>query len=175
VDDGEAVEEVPQVEDLGESATTHRETLVAGEKECASGHIRSMRADAESDQRTSSGVDNVPETPPEPPLPPSSPTAPSAQAWNVPLSVELEGEKRLSASCDVTPTRAETNVSEASKDIEDAGNGPKKPMDGSEHERKPSKQSEEGYSPSRPPVESDEPVGETAVPGDRRNKRAVLC
>jgi len=103
VDDGEAAEEAPQVEGPGKSVMMRRETSIAGERECASGHIRSTRADEENDQHTETGVDDVPEEPPEPPPPPSSPPTPSAPQ-NEPPSVELEGEWRILTSHNVKRT-----------------------------------------------------------------------
>lgn len=72
-------------------------------------HSRSTPGANENDQRTSEDEDDVPGTPDHHPPPLPMPDQP-ARRENKPLSVELEGEKRIVASCDVGPTSDEAEA-----------------------------------------------------------------
>ena len=144
-----------------ESTETRRDAPVEGERWSATTHERSSTDADENDQRTSEDVEDVPEDPPVPPPPPDRP----ANASDEPPIVELEGEKKSTASCDNAPTRAKADASGASEGIDDS-NRPMKLRNMSEHQRERSKTRSQENSPGRPGEEPDEPGGEAAVPRD---------
>ena len=80
-------------------------------------------ADEENNQRNETDVDDVPEDVLDPSTPFPSPDEP-ARPQNEPPSVELEGERRCIASCDVGLTSAKTDASGASDGVEDDGKRP---------------------------------------------------
>jgi hypothetical protein len=89
-----------------------------------------------------------------------------ARSQNEPPSVELEGERKTVASCDVERNGGEADASGASDGVEDDG---KRPMDlrkTSERADEPLEHRSREDSPGTAPDEPDEPGGETAVPGD---------
>ena len=108
-----------------------------------------------------SGAPDMSDDSPRALTPPNEP----AQRRSKSPSVELEGERREASSCDIERTSAETDASEASGSVEDAGEQLKKPQSASEHEHKHSKRKEEQNSPSRPREEPDEARGEAVASG----------
>jgi hypothetical protein len=163
--DGRVVGTHPDVQVEMESARAQGNALVEGASKHTTAHARSAATDDENDQRTSQDEYDVPGLSPEPPPPFTSPDEP-ARVENEPPSVELEGERRDVASCDVERTGGKADVSRASEGVEDDGNRSKKLWSASEHDRDRSKRINEENSPGRPGDEPDEPGGEAAVPGD---------
>jgi hypothetical protein len=163
--DGRVVGTHPDVQVEMESARAQGNALVEGASEHTTAHARSAATDDENDQRTSQDEYDVPGLSPEPPPPFTSPDEP-ARVENEPPSIELEGERRDVASCDVERTGGEADVSRASEGVEVDGNRSKKLWSASEHDRDRSKRINEENSPGRPGDEPDEPGGEAAVPGD---------
>jgi hypothetical protein len=146
-----------------ESAQTRRDTTSEGERARATAHTRSTTTDEETGQRTETDIDDVPEDPPDPSTPFPMPDQP-ARPQNEPPSVELEGERRTVASCDVEHNGGEADASGASDGVEDDG---KRPMDlrkTLERVSKHLKPMEKQNSPDRPGEEPEDPGGEMAVP-----------
>jgi hypothetical protein len=131
----------------------------------ATAYARSTTAVDENGQRSEMDVEDAPEDPPESPPPMPMPDEP-ARLENGPPSVELEGEWKAVASCDVGLASDEADASTASGPVEDDGKWSKKLQKVSECERECSKRINEENSPGRPGDEPDEPGGEAAVPGD---------
>jgi len=173
-DDKEAAEEALQGAQVdGESTTACQNVSIMGERWCAAhrahGRLTTAAADKENNQRAETIDDNVPETPPEPP-PPLIDPAGSSTRENRPPSIELEGERRLSASFN-EPTQAETNTLGVSGHAEDPRNRPKKLWTTLEQVPARSDQSEEGDSPRRPPDDPDDPSGEVSMTDDVQSHR----
>jgi hypothetical protein len=163
--DGSAEEAHQDVQVEAERSMTHQDVSIEGKKESALARGRSTTRADEDDQRTSTGIDDVPRAPPEPPQPYTSPDEP-ARRRNEPPSVELEGERRMSASCDESPTRAETDASTASWTVEDVGKKSKKLRKASKRVRKQSEQISQQNSPKEARDELHDPGGEADAPGD---------
>jgi hypothetical protein len=129
----------------------------------ATAYARSTTAVDEKGQRSEMDVEDAPEDPPESPPPmPDEPPRPQ----NEPPSVELEGERRDVASCDVERTGGEADASGVSEGAEDDRERPTKPRNASERADEPLEHRSREDSPGTAPDEPDEPGGETAVPGD---------
>ena len=105
--------------------------VIAGKKESALERERSTTADQENDQPTSDNDSDVPERPPEPPKPPRKPAERPRREVGPP-SVELEGEWRHIASCEVGRTSAVAGVSGASTGDVDPRDRPKELHNASE-------------------------------------------
>ena len=130
----------------------------------ASAHDRSTATDEENNQRNKTIIEDIPSATPELPPPVPIPDKP-AQPPNEPLSVELEGERRMQTNLELGLTSAEADVSGPSTGDEDPRNRPKKPRNASERAREHWKRRTREYSPGRPGEAPDEPGGETAAPG----------
>ena len=156
--DDRAEEAHGDVQFKAERSATCRDESIAGERWSARPHERSTTTD-ENDQRTSTGVNDVPSPSPEPPPPVLVPYGP-AQRRNEPPSVELEGERESVVSCDAGPTACEADVSVMSEGDEDPRNRPKAAQDTLERTRERSKRRTRGYSPGRAQVD----------PGDQRDE-----
>ena len=115
--DDRAEEAHSAVQFEAERSATCRDESIAGERWSAMPHGCSTTTDR-NNQRTSTGVNDVPSPPPVPPPPLERP--PNAE-YETP-SIELEGERRYSASCEVGPTSAKMNAPRASEGDKDPRN-----------------------------------------------------
>ena len=95
------------VQDQAERSATCRNASIEGERGSALAQGRSTKTDEEIDQCNEAIINDVPEDPPDPSPSPDQP----AQRENEPPSVELEGERCMSASRDDGLTSTKTNVS----------------------------------------------------------------
>jgi hypothetical protein len=148
-----------------ESAQTPRDTTSKGERARATAHTRSTTTDEETGQRTETDVDDIPEDPPDPFTPLPMPDQP-ARPQNEPPSVELEGERRTVASCDVEHNGGKAEASGASYGVEDDGKRPKKLWNTSEPERQRSERRTRTNSPRWARDERHDPGGATDARGD---------
>ena len=139
----------------GENAKRRRDVSIAGERVCATAHVRSTTAD-ENDQQDETAVDDIPEDPPDPSPLSSNP----AQRQTEPQSVELEGERCTSASFDIGLTSAETNMSGVPGGVEDARKRPRKLRHASERERERPNGRTREYSPEGGRDDRGDPRGE---------------
>ena len=120
-----------------------------------------MTRAVENDQHHEEIINNIPEGPPDPPAPPDKP----ASQQNVPLSIELEGERRLVMSSEDACISDEVDASGASGHIEDARKWPKNLWNVSECVREQLEQRGKENSPRRAPDEPYNPGGKAAIPG----------
>ena len=117
--DDRAEEAHDAVQDEAERSATCPNMSIEGERGSALAQGQSTTTDKPDNQRSETSVDNIPRAPPEPPPPVHTPDKPT-HCTNEPPSIELEGERCTSASCDVGPTSAETDAREKLTNLPDA-------------------------------------------------------
>ena len=156
--DRESVETCQAVSIEVESMETRRDVSIAGERDSASMDVRSTTAVDETDQRTSTNAEDVPEPPQHSPQPQPLPIPPD----------ELAERRNEPPSCDHAPTEDEADAAGVSECVEDHEKRPKNLENVSEPERERSKRRCRGYSPRRARGDPDDPGGETAAPGGPR-------
>jgi hypothetical protein len=128
-------------------------------------YARSTTAVDENGQRSEMDVEDAPEDPPESPPPMPMPDEP-ARLENGPPSVELEGEWKAVASCDVGLASDEADASTASGPVEDDGKWSKKLQKVSEREHERSKQTGRKDLPRKARDRLYDPSGEAVEPDD---------
>jgi hypothetical protein len=127
----------------------------------AMAYARSTTTVDKNSQRSEMDFEDAPEDPPESPLPmPDQPARPE----NEPLSVELEGERRSVASCDVGLTSSDADTTGAPRRVEDDGDMSRKLGKVSDREHECSKRRTRANLPDQARDEPDNPGGEVAVP-----------
>jgi hypothetical protein len=156
--DGEVVGTRRDAQVEVESTQMRCDTTSEGERARATVHTQSTATDDENDQRSEMHVDNVPEDPPDP--------SPSLPMPDQPPSVELEGERRSVASCDVGLTSSDADVTGAPRRVEDDGDVSRKLGKVSDREHERSKRRTRANLPDQARDEPDNPGGEAAVPDD---------
>ena len=154
--DGEVAWACRDAEVEVESVETRGNTSVEGARARTTAHARLTTADEENNQRNETDVDDVPEDPPDPSTPFPSPDE-TARPQNEPPSVELEGERRCIASCDVGLTSAKTDASGASDGVEDDGKRPMNLRKTLERVDEPSEHRNQENPPGRTQVDPSDP------------------
>ena len=140
----------------------HQGDPIEGERPSTLAHGWSMMRAVTNDQHHKENINNIPEGPPDPPPPPDEPI----QQQNKPLSIELEGERKLAVSSDNAHTSDEADMLGVSGSIKDARKRPKKLHNASVQVKEQPEQEEQENSPKQAP---DKLGSDTAAPGKHQD------